>query len=85
MDYEKAFDRVGWSTLLKVLNDIGVDLRDRRLIVALYMGQRVVVRLKHRLTSEAGISRGIRQGCSLSPEYYLISMPKLCYKRLYGM
>ena len=67
VDYEKAFDRVDWSKLLKVLKDIGVDWRDRWLIAALYMGQRAVVRLKHGLTSEAGIGCGTRQGCSLSP------------------
>ena len=39
VDYEKAFDRVDWSKLLKVLKDIGVDWRDRWLIVAVYMGQ----------------------------------------------
>ena len=45
----KAFDRVDWSKLLKVIKDIGVDCRDRWLIiiiVALCMGQRAVVRLK---------------------------------------
>ena len=55
VDYEKAFDRVDWSKLLKVLKDIGVDWRDRWLIVALYIGHRAVVRLKHRVKSEAGI------------------------------
>ena len=42
VDYGKAFDRVDWSKSLKVLNDIGFDWRDRRLIVALYTGQRAV-------------------------------------------
>ena len=28
-DFEKAFDRVDWFKLLKVLKDIGVDWRDR--------------------------------------------------------
>ena len=72
VDYEKAFDRVDWSKLLKVLKDIGVNWRDRWLIiiiiiVALYTGQRAVVRLKHGPMSEAGIGCGTRKGCSLSP------------------
>ena len=71
VDYKKALDRVDWSKLLKVLKDIGVNWRDRWLIiiiiVALYMGQRAVVRLKHGLMSEARIGCGTRQGCSLSP------------------
>ena len=75
MDYEKAFYRVDWSKFLKVLRDIGVNWRDRWLIiiiVALYMGQRAVVRLKHGLMSEAGIGCGTRKGCSLSPVLFNI-------------
>ena len=67
VDYEEAYVRVNWSKLLKVLQDIGVDWRDRGLIAALYMGHRAVVRLKHGLTSEAGIGCGTRQRCSPSP------------------
>ena len=67
VDYAKAFDRVDWSKLLKVLKDIAVNWRDRRSIVALYMDQRAVIRLEQSLRSEAGIGCGTRQGCSLSP------------------
>ena len=54
---ESQSDRADWPKLLKIRKDIGVDWRDRKLIAALYMGQRAVVRLKH----------GLRQGCTLSP------------------
>ena len=69
VDFEKAFNRVDWTKLLKVLKDIGVKWRDRRLIAALYMSQRVVERLKHRFTSTSveGIGQGTKRGCSLSP------------------
>ena len=37
VDFEKAFDRVKWTKLFEVLKKIGVDWRDRRLIMNLYM------------------------------------------------
>jgi hypothetical protein len=44
VDFEKAFDRVNWVKMLKILKDIGVDWRDRRLIADLYMRQKVMIR-----------------------------------------
>src|SRR6478609_3445136 len=32
VDFEKAFDRVNWEKMMKVLQSIGVDWRDRRMI-----------------------------------------------------
>jgi len=49
-DYEKAFDRVNWRKLMEILQNIGVDWRDRRLIATLYMSQTAAVRLNYELT-----------------------------------
>ena len=46
IDYEKAFDRVDWKKLMRVLRRLGVDYRDRRLIENLYMGQAFTVRIE---------------------------------------
>ncbi len=72
VDYEKAFDRVNWSKMMDILQDIGVDWRDRRLIKNLYMGQKVKVRTAVGETAACTIGRGNRQGCSLSPLLYTI-------------
>src|SRR6476469_1681349 len=45
VDFEKAFDRVNWEKMMKVLQSIGVDWRDRRMISELYMNQEAVVRI----------------------------------------
>ena len=43
VDFEKAFDRVNWEKMMMVLQSIGVDWRDRRMISELYMNQEAVV------------------------------------------
>jgi len=39
VDYEKAFDREDWTKLMTILNNIGVNWRDRKLIWNLYNKQ----------------------------------------------
>ena len=72
VDYEKAFDRVNWEKLMKVLKSIGVDCRDRRLIWNLYQGQSASVQVGNSLSAACQIGRGVRQGCSLSPLLFII-------------
>ena len=44
VDYEKAFDHVDWKKLMMILEEIGVDWKDRRLFAELFMEQTAVVR-----------------------------------------
>src|SRR6478609_5648661 len=37
IDFEKAFDRVNWEKVMKVLQSIGIDWRDRIMINTLYI------------------------------------------------
>ena len=72
IDWQKAFDRVNWEKLMEILNRIGIDWKDRRLITSLYMGQKVKVRLENGDTDSVQIGRGVRQGCCLSPALFNI-------------
>src|ERR1043165_3207476 len=74
VDYEKAFDRVDWKKLMRILRRIGVDWRERRLIGNLYMGQRVKIRIDGEFSQPATIGRGVRQGCPLSPILFLFNI-----------
>ena len=65
-DYEKAFDRVYWKKLMRILEEIWVDWRDRRLIAELYMEQTAVVRINSEVTEPCLMGRGVRQGCLIS-------------------
>ena len=67
VDFEKAFDRIDWITMMNILKRIGIDWRDRRLILNLYMNQRAVIKIQQEYSEEGEIGRGVRQGCSISP------------------
>ena len=67
IDRQKTFDRVNWTKLMQILERIGVDWRERRLISKLYMKQKVNVRLDRGGTRSVQTGRGVRQGYCLSP------------------
>src|SRR6476619_6754958 len=72
VDFEKAFDRVNWEKMMKVLQSIGVDWRDRRIISELYMNQEAVVSIAGGESDSGIIGRGVRKGCLLSPLFFSI-------------
>src|SRR6476469_5406574 len=72
IDFEKAVDRVNWEKMMKVLQRIGVDWRDRRMISQLYMNQEAVVKIAGGESDSGIIGRGVRQGCPLSPLLFSI-------------
>src|SRR6476619_4214374 len=65
VDFEKAFDRVNWEKMVKVLQSRGVDWRDRRMISELYRNQEAVVRIAGGESDSSIIGRGVRQGCRI--------------------
>ena len=72
VDFENTFDRIKWVKLIAILADIGVDWRDRNLIVELYINQKAFVVAVETLSEACSIRRGVRQGCSLSPLLFII-------------
>src|SRR6476619_7409835 len=58
--------------MMKVLQSIGVDWRDRRMISELYMNQEAVVRIAGGESDSGIIGRGVRQGYPLSPLLFSI-------------
>ena len=85
IDWQKAFDRVNWEKLISILNEIGINWRDRRLITNLYLGQRVKVRLHHGETNSVEIGRGVRQGCYMSPVLFNLYGEWLVREALEGL
>src|SRR6476469_7010997 len=72
VDFEKAFDRVNLEKMRKVLQSIGVDWRDQRMISELYINQEAVVRFVGGESDSGIIGRGVRQGCPFSPLLFSI-------------
>ena len=72
IDFEKAFDRVDWKKLLEILENLGVDSKERSLIRNLYESQQVKIRIENKESEPAYIGRGVRQGCILSPILFSI-------------
>ena len=57
---------------MKILREIGVDWRDRRMISELYINQEAVVRAAGGESDPGVIFRGVWQGCPLSPLLFSI-------------
>ena len=74
VDFEKAYDRVPWDKLWKVLQRCGVDRQLLRAIKSFYCRPEVCVRVngKHSKPFHEGV--GLRQGCVLSPLLFIVYM-----------
>ena len=77
VDYEKAFDTVQHDKLIAILNDIGLDGRDIRIIANLYWNQTADIRINGQTSEEVPIMRGVRQGCVLSPLLFNLYAEKI--------
>ena len=82
IDFEKAFDRVNWKTLMETLRRLGIDWKDRRLIQDLYINQIATIRIDNEESNPAIIGQGVRQGCLLSPLLFLIYTERMMIEAL---
>ena len=77
IDYQKAFNRVEHNKLMKILEKVGVpNLRvaiDRKHILQ----KKCSVLSEQNITESVNISRGVKQGCTLSPIYINLYNEKL--------
>lgn len=67
IDYQKAFDRVKHDKLMTLMQEIGIDNKDLRIIRNIYYNQTAKIKIEDQLTDKIAIERGVRQGCILSP------------------
>jgi Reverse transcriptase (RNA-dependent DNA polymerase)/Endonuclease-reverse transcriptase len=76
VDLEKAYDRVNRSMLWSVLDEYGVKGRLLGAVKAMYEGSKACVRMNGGLSEWFEVSRGVRQGCVMSPWLFNIFMDK---------
>ena len=67
MDYAKAFDCVDHNKVWKILKEMEIPDHLTCLLRSRYAGQEATVRTRHGTTDWFQISKGVRQGCILSP------------------
>ena len=67
LDYAKAFDSVDHHKWWKILQEMGIPDNVTCLLRSLYAGQEATVRTGHGATDWFQISKGVHQGCILSP------------------
>ena len=72
LDQEKAFDRVDWSFLQRVLAKMNFGTSFCLWVQLLYTNIYSQVIVNHYLGDSFPISHGVRQGCPLSPLLYIL-------------
>ena len=72
IDQEKAFDRVNWDFLLKVLERMNFGPNFMCFIKTMYTDVSCQISNKGYLSRKVTLKRGVRQGCPLSPLLYCI-------------
>ena len=77
IDQEKAFDRIEWRYMHAIMNKMGIPYGLRLWIKILYSNPMVTINCNNFLTEPFSATRGIRQGCSLSPLLYSICVEGL--------
>ena len=70
IDYKKAFDKVKHNEMICMLDQIGIDDKDLRIIQNLYYEQTTAVKINDKVGYFTPIQRGVRQGCVLSPDLF---------------
>ena len=77
IDFEKAVDSLKWSYLDKCLENFNFGLKFRSYVKTLYNEICAAVLNNGHISKWFSISRGVRQGCPLSPYLFIIAVETL--------
>lgn len=72
LDQRKAFDMVDHGFLFRLLHKMGVNSRLIDVVKLMYRGINTKIQVNGALTERVDITRGVRQGCPLSPTLYVL-------------
>ena len=72
IDQKKAFDKVNWKFLRKILNRFQFGERFKKWIEILYTDINSAVKVNGTLSETFQLQQGVRQGCPLSPYLYVL-------------
>lgn len=74
LDAQKAFDRMSWQFLFQTLKRFGFGPNFINWIQTLYSSPQASVKVNGDISQRFKLERGCRQGCSLSPLLFAISI-----------
>ena len=74
VDFEKAFDRIPRSLLLKKLENCGVVGKFLNVIISMYSNNIAHLKMNNKISDRFITNIGVRQGCVLSPTLFNIFM-----------
>ena len=77
IDQHKAFDKVNWSFLFKVLEKMNFGANFRKWVKILYHNINSRILNNGFMSDFVSITRGVRQGCPLSPSLYVLFIEPL--------
>ena len=80
VDFDKAFDTLEWSFILKTLEAFNFGDNFKKWVSVLYNNVQSSVMNGGFMTNYFEISRGVRQGCPLSPSLFVLSVELLALK-----
>ena len=80
VDAEKAFDRLEWSYLYKVLEVYDFPIKFINMIKTIYKAPKAQVYTNGILSDPFPLSRGTAQGCPLSPSLFALAIEPLAQK-----
>ncbi|VFQ83814.1 unnamed protein product [Cuscuta campestris] len=73
LDMAKAFDRVEWSYLIKILDKLGFNLHSQKLLMANLVGTHLSILINGTPAGFFQMKRGVKQGDPLSPLLFFIN------------
>ena len=79
LDQEKAFDRVGWNFLIKVLQHFEYGPEIIQKIKTVYQNTETQIKVNGHLSQAFLVKRGLRQGCPLFMILYTIFIVYIIY------
>lgn len=77
LDQQKAFDRVDHEYLWKVLEHQGIPVPFVHFVRSAYLGAKISISVKGTMGDPLRVTRGVRQGCPLSPLLYVLALEPL--------
>ena len=77
VDFKAAFDTVDRNVLWRIMEDMGISKYLIERLKGIYEETKVRVRMRQRVSNEFWITKGVRQGCVLSPILFCLYIADL--------